>query len=78
MKKISLAQMKEKQKGIILEISGGLGLQNKFMSMGIYEGREITKISHIGLRGPVAIKVGRSVLVLGHSVANKIVIESHD
>ncbi|MFA4992344.1 MAG: FeoA family protein [Candidatus Omnitrophota bacterium] len=78
MKKISLNQMKGNQKGIILEISGGLGLQNKFMSMGIYKGREITKISHIGLRGPVAIKVGRSVLVLGHGVANKIVIEIHD
>ncbi|MDD5505453.1 MAG: FeoA family protein [Candidatus Omnitrophica bacterium] len=78
MKKISLTQMKEKQKGTVLDISAGLALQNKFMSMGIYKGREITKISHIGLRGPVAIKVGRSVLVLGHGVANKIVIESHD
>ena len=78
MRKISLTQMKEKQKGIIFDISGGPALQNKFMSMGIYKGREITKISHIGLKGPVAIKVGRSVLVLGHGVANKIVIESHD
>ena len=68
--------MKENQKGVILEISASAALQNKFMSMGIYKGREITKISHIGLKGPVAIKVGRSVLVLGHSVANKIVIES--
>ena len=75
MKKISLAQMKEKQKGIICDISAGLTLQNKFMSMGIYKGREISKISHIGLKGPVAIKVGRSVLVLGHGVANKISIE---
>ncbi len=78
MKKISLTQMKEKQKGIIFDISCGSALHNKFMSMGIYKGREITKISHIGLKGPVAIKVGRSVLVLGHGVANKIVIESHD
>jgi len=78
MRKISLNQMKEKQKGTVLDISAGLALQNKFMSMGIYKGREITKISHIGLKGPVAIKVGRSVLVLGHGVANKIVIESHD
>ncbi|TAM35472.1 ferrous iron transport protein A, partial [bacterium] len=46
-----------------------------FMSMGIYHGREITKISSIGLKGPVAIKVGRSVLVLGHGVANKITVE---
>lgn len=67
--------MKVKQKGIICDISAGPALQNKFMSMGIYKGREITKISHIGLKGPVAIKVGRSVLVLGHSVANKIEVE---
>ena len=78
MKKVTLVQMKEKQKGVILEIPAGAALQNKLMSMGIYKGREITKISHIGLKGPVAIKVGRSVLVLGHGVANKIVIESHD
>jgi Fe2+ transport system protein FeoA len=78
MRKISLTQMKGNQKGTILDLAGGAALQNKFMSMGIYKGREITKISHIGLKGPVAIKVGRSVLVLGHSVANKITIESHD
>ncbi len=70
--------MKANQKGVIADISAGTGLHNKFMSMGIYKGREITKVSHIGLKGPVAIKVGRSVLVLGHGVANKIVIESHD
>lgn len=67
--------MKEKQKGAVCDISAGVALQNKFMSMGIYKGREITKISHIGLKGPVAIKVGRSVLVLGHSVADKIQVE---
>lgn len=75
MKKISLRQMKEKQRGVICDISAGMRLQNKFMSMGIYHGREITKISSIGLRGPVAIKVGRSVLVLGHGVANKVMVE---
>ena len=67
--------MQGKQKGIVCDISAGATLQNKLMSMGIYKGREITKISHIGLKGPVAIKVGRGVLVLGHGVANKIVIE---
>jgi len=75
MRKISLRQMKEKQKGVICDIAAGTALHNKFMSMGIYHGREIAKISSIGLRGPVAIKVGRSVLVLGHGVANKIMVE---
>ena len=75
MKKISLIQMKEKQKGRVFEISAGAGLQNKFMSMGIYPGKEITKLSHFALRGPVAIKVGRSILALGHGMAVKIILE---
>ena len=75
MKKISLLHMKGNQKGIICDISAGMNLHNKFMSMGIYLGREISKISSIGLKGPVAIKVGRSVLVLGHGVAGKITVE---
>lgn len=67
--------MKANQKGKVAEISAGIGLQNKFMSMGIYNGREITKLSHFALRGPVAIKVGRAVLALGHGMAAKIMVE---
>ena len=76
MKKVTLVQMKEKQKGVILEIPAGAALQNKLMSMGIYKGREISKISHIGLKGPVVIKAGRSILALGHSVAAKVIVEA--
>jgi len=75
MKRLSLIQMKENRKGKVSEISGGRGLQNRLMSMGIYQGREITKLSHFVLRGPVAIKVGRSVLALGFGMASKIIVE---
>ena len=75
MKKVSLVQMKEKQKGKVAEISGGSALHERLMSLGIYVGREITKFSHFALRGPVAIRVGRSVLALGHGVAAKIIVE---
>jgi Fe2+ transport system protein FeoA len=74
MKKISLAQMKANQKGKVVEISGGANLQNRLMNMGIYKGREVTKLSHICLRGPVVIKSGRSILALGHGMAVKIII----
>ena len=70
--------MKENQKGKVLEISGGGSLQHKMMSMGIYPGREIIKLSHFALRGPVTIKVGRSVLALGHGMAGKIILEVDD
>ena len=75
MKKIFLAQLKANSKGRISQISGSANLQNKLMSMGVYIGKEVTKISHIGLRGPVVMKSGRSILALGHGVVVKIIIE---
>lgn len=55
---------------------GGGNLQNRLMNMGVYKGREIVKLSHIGLRGPVVVKVGRGILALGHGVAAKVVVEA--
>ena len=75
MKRISLAHMRQRQKGIVIEIQGGGSLQRRLMSMGIYPGREITKLSHFILRGPAAIKVGRTVLALGYGMSNKIILE---
>jgi len=76
MKKLSLVQIKANHKGKITEILGGLNLHQKLMNMGVYKGKEITKLSHIGLKGPVVVKVGRGILALGHGVAEKIIIES--
>ncbi|MDD5129901.1 MAG: FeoA family protein [Candidatus Omnitrophica bacterium] len=75
MKKISLVQIKPEEKVNILEILGGSNLESKLLSMGVYKGKQITKLSHIGLRGPVVIKSGRSILALGHGVAEKIIVE---
>jgi ferrous iron transport protein A len=76
MRKLSLIQIRENQKAKVLEISGGRILQHRMMSMGIYPGREIMKLSHFALRGPVTVSVGRSVLALGHGVAAKIIVET--
>lgn len=76
MGKISLIQMREDQKAKVVEISGGKGLQHRMMSMGIYPGREITKLSHFALRGPVTIRVSGSVLALSYGVAAKIIVET--
>ncbi|MCX5709479.1 MAG: FeoA family protein [Candidatus Omnitrophica bacterium] len=73
--KISLIKAKKNYKGKIAEIVASAATQNKFMSLGLYKGREITKISHFALSGPVAVKVGRSVIALGHSMAAKIILE---
>ncbi|MDD5428725.1 MAG: FeoA family protein [Candidatus Omnitrophica bacterium] len=75
MKKISLVQLKPKHKGRVAEILGGANLQSRLMNMGIYKGREVTKVSYMGLKGPVVIKVGRGILALGHGIASKVIIE---
>lgn len=76
MKKILLTHLKSNHRGRIAEISGGRNLNDKLMNMGIYKGKEVVKVSHIGLKGPVVIKIGRSILALGHGVAEKIIVEA--
>ena len=75
MKHVSLARMKSGGKGKVVEISGGEQLRQRLMHMGIYEGREITKMGHLALRGPVTVKVGRAMIALGHTMAHKIKVE---
>lgn len=76
MKKISLVHMKASRKGKVIEILGGTNLQSRLMHMGVFTGKEITKLSHVGLRGPVVIKSGRSILALGHGVAAKVIVDT--
>ena len=76
MGKRSLIILEPNRKAKISEIHGGPGLRHRLMSMGVYEGKEITKLSYIGLRGPVVIKVGRGILALGHGMAAKFFVET--
>ncbi len=76
MKKIPVVKLKTKQKGKVVEVSGGPGLQNRLLSMGIYPGREITMLSDSVFKGPMAIKVGRAVIALGYGMAQKIIVET--
>ena len=72
MKRISLTHMKAGEKGKVVEVLGGDQLRQKLMHMGIYEGREVTKVGHLALRGPITIRVGRAVVALGHSMGGKV------
>lgn len=76
MKKVSLISLCPNHKGKVSEIAGGAVLHNRLMSMGLYIGKEVTKLSHMGLRGPVVIRVGRTVIALGHGMASKVIVEA--
>lgn len=75
MRKISLVKMKVGQKGKIIHIDSGLRLGKRLSVMGIQPGRYITKCSAFALRGPVAIRMGQSILALGYGMAVKIWVE---
>jgi len=72
MKKVNLIHMKAKQTGVIVEIKGGCALEKRLGTMGVATGKNVTKLSAFLMRGPVAIKVGRTVIALGHGMAAKI------
>lgn len=76
MKIMTLAQLKGNTKAKILDVSGGRAITSRLMNMGIYKGKELLKLSHIGLRGPVVVKAGRTILALGHGIAEKIIVEA--
>lgn len=75
-KRMPLTRLPENRKAKVSEITGGANLRGKLMSMGVYEGRELFKLSCIGLRGPVVVRVGRSVVAMGYGMAAKITVEA--
>ena len=52
-KKISLIHIKANHKGRVVEISGGGVLSDKLANMGVYKGKEVTKLSHIDRKSVV-------------------------
>ena len=75
MKTVNLVQMKSGQKGKIVQIEGGTAFENRLSSLGIGLNKNVTKLSAFVMRGPVAIRVGRTVIALGYGMAAKIMVE---
>ena len=72
---LNLIQLKSGQKGIVVEIQGGVGLIRRLGSMGIRPGKKVTKISAQILRGPQTLKVDNLQIAIGFGMASKILIE---
>ncbi|MFH1092627.1 MAG: FeoA family protein [Candidatus Omnitrophota bacterium] len=72
MKRTSLVKMKARETGTIVDIEGGSIFEKRLAVMGINVGKHVTKLSAFVMRGPVAIKVGRTVVALGYGMAAKV------
>ncbi len=78
MKKIDLTQMKEGEKGVVVEIFGGCGLLSRLEALGIRKGKEIKKVSGQLMRGPIIIQVGNTQIGIGFGMARRIFVAVED
>jgi ferrous iron transport protein A len=74
----TLGGMRSGQKGKVVEIRGGPGLANRLSALGIYPGKQLTKVSSMLMRGPVTAQVNGTRIALGFGMANKILLETED
>ena len=72
---IDLTQMQPNQSGTILKIHGGLGFIGRLQSMGVRQGKKITKISSHFWRGPQTVEIDNLQIAIGYGMARKIFIE---
>jgi ferrous iron transport protein A len=72
---IDLAQMREGERGRVVDIQGGWGLLRKTDALGIRPGTEIVKVSSQLMRGPIIIRVGNTQVAIGFGMARKIIVE---
>ena len=57
----------------LVSITGGRGLRARLSDMGLSEGMKL-KVIHSHRRGPCIILVGGTRLILGHGMAQKILV----
>ena len=72
---MTLAQLPCGHSGTIVHIHGGHGLSNRLAALGIMQGKKVTKVSDMILRGPVTVAVGRIQIALGFGMAGKVIVK---
>jgi ferrous iron transport protein A len=70
-----LTQLKEGERGKIVDIQGGFGLIKRLDALGIKVGEEITKISSQLMKGPIVLQVKNTQVAIGYGMAKKIIVE---
>lgn len=71
---MTLAEMKNGSKGLVLKVETGKTIYSRLASMGIFEGVLLSVIKNNG-RGPIVIGIEGSRFALGRVMAEQIVIQ---
>ena len=73
--RVSLADMKPGQTGVVVEILGGHGMVRRLDALGLRLCKRIRKISSMLMRGPVVVDVDNFQIAIGHGMASRIIVE---
>ncbi|MCX8189175.1 MAG: ferrous iron transport protein A [Nitrososphaeria archaeon] len=69
---IPLSSMPENSKGIIEELSGGIGLTRRLMEMGLVPGTEVEVVQNN--LGPIIVRIRGITIAIGRGMANQIFV----
>ena len=72
---INLTQLSPGQTGIINQIQGGDGVTRRLHTIGLREGKQITKLSSHFWRGPQTVIIDNFHIAVGFGMAKKIIVE---
>lgn len=70
---VPLNLMRTGEKGTIAELTGGHGLRNRMLALGLTPGAEVTVLQNYG-RGPMLVRVRDVRVALGRGEAAKILV----
>ncbi len=73
--KTDLLDLETDQEAMVVQLNGGVALQNKLNSLGIREGKKVKKLGKNFFRGPITVEVGQTRVAIGHSMAKKIIVK---
>ena len=77
MPKMTLTKLKKGKSAKVVEVAGGKQVSHRLSSLGLRVGVSVSKISDFALKGPVAVKVGSTTIALGHTMAEKVMVEAN-
>jgi len=73
--KISLADMKPGQSGVLVEIQSGHGMIRRLDALGLRLCKRVRKVSSMLMRGPTVVEVDGFQVAIGHGIASLIMVE---
>jgi len=71
---ISLTNLCEGERGVIIHAFGGFGLVRRLAEMGLTPGVEVKLLRKCAFRGPLQIEVRGVALALGYGVASRVFV----